>query len=59
VLEVALRDPAALANVKSAGGPMARVGALPMSAELAARLTEAAGALGVSVADVVRRAVRG
>ena len=34
-----------------------RLGALPMSAELAARVSTAAQSLGVSVAEVVRRAL--
>jgi hypothetical protein len=36
---------------------MTRIGALPMPADLGQRLTETAVALGVSVAEVVRRAL--
>lgn len=58
-LEVALADPAQLAERGGAGGGGAtvRLGALPMSAELAARVSTAAQSLGVSVAEVVRRAL--
>ena len=56
-LEAALRDPGRLALVTAPAGPSMRLGALPMPAELAARLTEVAGVLGVSVAEVVRRSV--
>lgn len=56
-LEAALRDPARLARVTPSTGPTTRIGGLSMPAELAGRLTEVAGALGVSVAEAVRRAV--
>jgi len=56
-LDAALRDPARLTRVTASGGPTTRIGALPMPADLAARLTEVAGSIGVSVAEVVRRAI--
>jgi hypothetical protein len=56
-LETALVSPQGLARTKAHPGPTTRLGALPMPAALAARLTEAAEGLGVSVAEVVRRAI--
>jgi predicted DNA-binding protein len=56
-LDGALSNPERLGRPTTHQGPTIRLGALPMPAELAQRLTEAAGALGVSVAEVVRRAI--
>jgi hypothetical protein len=57
-LRAALDDAARLAAVSEAiePGHIVRLGALPMPANLAQRLTLVAQELGISVAEVVRRA---